>query len=189
MPNVLRPPYSLKIDPNTLADRPELAAQIGIIAALWARVEMWLGVILGDLLSTQPKFGLAMYFAIVSTSARADTIAAAAAERLDATAMAEFEKLLKSIRARGRERNRIVHSNWGISEKHPDAIVSVATDDQIKFWHISSRNIEDKPGAWEQALWRELKPTAYKMSDFLQTRERLNMLIGDIQEFRKLLPR
>ena len=123
MPSLLRPPYQLNIDPNALANRSELAAQIGIIAALWSRAEMWLGVILGDLLGTEPKFGLAMYFAIISTSARVDTIAAAAAERLDASTMLEFERLVKLIRARARERNRIVHSNWGVSTKHPNAIV------------------------------------------------------------------
>jgi hypothetical protein len=190
MPSLIRPPYQLNIDPNALADRPQLAAQIGIIAALWSRVEMWLGVILGDLLGTETKFGLAMYFAIVSTSARADTIAAAAAERLDAPMMLEFEKLLKIIRTRARERNRIVHSNWGISLKHPNAIVSVATDDQIRFWHITSQNLEDRAtGSWEQTIWRQLRPTAYRMADFLETIKRVNELIDTLQDFRKLIPR
>jgi hypothetical protein len=189
MPSLLRPPYQLNIDPNALANRPELAAQIGIIAALWSRVEMWLGVILGDLLGTQPKFGLAMYFAIISISARVDTIAAAAAERLDASTMLEFERLVKLIRARARERNRIVHSNWGVSSKHPNAIVSVATDDQIRFWHIASQNIEREARVWEQTIWEALKPTAYRMPDFLQIRSRLNELINELQEFRRLIPR
>jgi hypothetical protein len=192
MPSLLRPPYELNIDPNALAKRPELAAQIGIIAALWSRVEMWLGVILGDFLGTEPKFGLAMYFAIVSTSARTDTIAAAATERLDARKMLEFEKLVKTIRARARERNRIVHSNWGISAKHPDAIVSVATDDHIRFWHITSRDFQDSDRStanWENIVWRNLKPTAYRMSDFMDICNRLNELISELQEFRKTIPR
>jgi hypothetical protein len=192
MPSLLRPPYELNIDPNALADRPELAAQIGIIAALWSRVEMWLGVILGDFLGTEPKLGLAMYFAIVSTSARTDTIAAAASERLDATKMLEFEKLLKTIRARARERNRIVHSNWGVSTKHPNAIVSVATDDHVRFWHIASRDFQDTDRStanWEDIVWRNLKPTAYIKSDFQEISKRLNRLINSLQEFRKTIPR
>jgi hypothetical protein len=68
MPQPLRPPYQLNIDPETLNERPELAAQIGIIAALWSRVEMWLGILMGDLLGAEARYGLAMYYAIVSTS-------------------------------------------------------------------------------------------------------------------------
>jgi hypothetical protein len=66
MPQPLRPPYQLNIDPETLNERPELAAQIGIIAALWSRVEMWLGILMGDLLGAEARYGLAMYYAIVS---------------------------------------------------------------------------------------------------------------------------
>jgi len=192
MPTLLRPPYQLDINPNALAARPDLAAKIGIIAALWSRVEMWLGVILGDLLGTEPKFGLAMYFAIVSTSARMDTIAAVASERLDPAMMIEFEKLLKTIRARARERNRIVHSNWGISKKHSNAIVSVATDDHVRFWHIASREFQDSDRSlsnWEDSIWRSLKPTAYIMADFETIINRLNDLISVLEEFRKTIPR
>ena len=130
MPQPLRPPYQLNINPETLSQRPELAAQIGIIAALWSRIEMWLGILLGDLLGAEARYGLAMYYAIVSTAARMDTIAAAATERIGKSALIEFESLLRAIRSRSRERNAIVHSNWGISLKHPKAIVAVQTDNQ-----------------------------------------------------------
>ena len=93
---------------------------------------MWLGVLLGDLLGAESRYGLAMYYAIVSTSARMDTIAAAATERIGSSSLIEFEKLLRTIRSRARERNTIVHSNWGISLKHPKAIVSVQTESHVR---------------------------------------------------------
>jgi hypothetical protein len=190
MPQPLRPPYQLNINPETLSQRQELAAQIGIIAALWSRVEMWLGILLGDLLGAEARYGLAMYYAIVSTTARMDTIAAAATERIGKSALIEFESLLRTIRSRARERNTIVHSNWGISLKHPKAIVAVHTDNQVRFWHLPEmrreRSIEDplKNEEWENLIWRELKPMAYRMADFEATKNRLSALILQIQEYR-----
>src|SRR5438552_962054 len=110
MPQPLRPPYQLNINPETLGERPELASQIGIIAALWSRLEMWLGILLGDLLGAEARYGLAMYYAIVSTTARMDTIAAAATERIGKDVLVEFELLSRAIRSRARKRNTIVHS-------------------------------------------------------------------------------
>jgi hypothetical protein len=192
MPQPLRPPYQLNIDPETLNERPELAAQIGIIAALWSRVEMWLGILLGDLLGAEARYGLAMYYAIVSTTARMDTIAAVATERIGKTELSEFEKLLRAIRSRARERNAIVHSNWGISLKHPKAIVSVQTDDHVRFWHMpemSRESLEDAMTSdeWERYIWKELKPVAYNIRDFEATINRLKDVILQIQEFRKSL--
>jgi hypothetical protein len=187
MPQPLKPPYELNIDPMTLADRPELAAQIGIIAALWARVEMWLGVILGDLIGTEPRFGLAMYFAIVSTSARMDTLAAVVAERPMSVNPNKFEALIKKVRACARERNRIVHANWGISLKHPNAIIAVSTDDQIRFLHIDSIYPPHWPESreqWDRSIQESLKPMMYRMADFRQTQMRLSKLIDDLQAFR-----
>ncbi len=188
MPQPLKPPYELNIDPSTLADRPELAAQIGIIAALWARVEMWLGVILGDFLGTEPRLGLSMYFAIVSTSARMDTIAAVVAQRPLSVNPDKFEALMKRLRGCAKERNKIVHANWGISDKHTKAIIAVSTDAQIRFMHIESKtyNAEHHSSdVWEQLIEESLRPMAYTMTDFKQTQGRLIKLISDLQEFRK----
>ena len=154
---------------------------------------MWLGILLGDLLGAEARYGLAMYYAIVSTAARMDTIAAAATERIGKSALIEFESLLRAIRSRSRERNAIVHSNWGISLKHPKAIVAVQTDNQVRFWHLPEmrreRSIEDPMtnDEWETLIWRELKPMAYHMADFEAIKNRLSALMLQIQEFRNSL--
>jgi broad specificity phosphatase PhoE len=157
-------------------------------------VEMWLGVLLGDLLGAESRYGLAMYYAIVSTSARMDTIAAAATERIGSSSLIEFEKLLRTIRSRARERNTIVHSNWGISLKHPKAIVSVQTESHVRFWHLPEMRRESRDDAltsdeWERFIWRELKPMTYRMSDFEATKARLRSLITEIKQFRNSVPR
>lgn len=156
------------LDTSRLADRPDLAAQIGIIAALWSQIEFELGRLLGILLGTNIRLGLSMFFAIVSTTARIDAMMAVAAKRLRQDKLREFEAILRKARSIARERNRIVHSKWGISERHPNALVSVATEDHIQFVAVDVREMDENQilKEYEVVVFDKLRPMLYTMTDF-----------------------
>jgi hypothetical protein len=184
MPQPLKPPHRFVMAGVSIQERPTLAARIGIIAAIWAEIEVHLALLFGALSETESRHGLEMYFAIVSTTARIDAMAAVARRCLPVDAMNAFEALLKEVRARARERNRIVHSSWGISLENKDILISVTQEDYVQSFY-NMPHTDEKARAHGEIY---SNPMAYSMTDFSEIERRLMAAQLRIMNFWRMLP-
>jgi hypothetical protein len=126
-------------DPDSVRQRPILAAHIGTIAAMWAQVEVTMGILLSMLLGADAVVGTAMYTSLISEQARLAAMNAAANEKLPTELRDKYLSLMRSIKIPRKARNKVVHGLWAISEKRPDCLVLIDTNKyirQISFMHL-----------------------------------------------------
>lgn len=130
-------------DRNVLLQRPELAARIANIAALWAQAELSLGMLFSQLLQTESVVGTAMYLSLISEQARDAAMQAAAQEKLPEQFKAEFVILASSLRSPRKERNAVVHGLWAISDDKPDSLILIDSRKMVKmFSWVHAGNIK-----------------------------------------------
>jgi hypothetical protein len=112
-------------DPISIRRYPELAGYISDVIATWGHVECSLGVILARMLGGAARPSMAMYTAIVSTSAQMAALQAAAEEVLSPERLELMGALLIVVKRAAAKRNKIAHWIWGISLEVPDALVLI----------------------------------------------------------------
>jgi hypothetical protein len=120
---------------DTLLKRPELAAQIGNIAANWATVEQTIMFLYALLLGTDLPHGsggnptahpvaFQIFSALYALDRRIDLLERLLKDRGKPEEAQDFERRLKPLlRKRFNERSLVVHSVWGICDDYPDALV------------------------------------------------------------------
>jgi hypothetical protein len=153
--------------PHTLTERPDLALHIAIIASLWGTIDDRIARLFVPLIGNCYLTVTAMFFAVASLSARLDILKTAARVRASKELYAELDgSLVPEIRARARERVPIIHGLWGISERHPDAL-------------ISSPSFHERP--------TPRKTLVYKRNDFIEIERRHLLLLDHLDAYNERL--
>jgi hypothetical protein len=107
---------------GVLLQRPRLAAHIAVIAAIGGEIDLWLALVLIEILESEASEAtVAMYLSIINSGVRKEVIRAAANAKLDQSERKELEDLLKL--AKSDTRNDLVHGSWGIASDEPDALL------------------------------------------------------------------
>jgi hypothetical protein len=133
MPNPLRRWVPIEFNADALEQRPKLAVAIARVSTEWADIEVELGLLLGTMLHTGARTGVAMYLALRgSGTIREDVLIAAAAKTLPKNMQLELEVLLDQVGKRGKERNKVVHCLWGTSPKFVDALINCPPDNLVQ---------------------------------------------------------
>ena len=169
---------------NSLAERPILAAHVGIIAALWAHVEYRLALLMALILHIDAEVAMVMYAPVRSEAARLAIIEAIVKDRLSEERLTEFQKLRKRVKSTGDERDKIVHGLWGIPENVKDSLI----------WYDGTKSVEQVSGIISRLARTEKKTykppkrglmTAleYKVSDFIDIEKRIQERIAEIVMF------
>lgn len=122
--------FSANYQSRRILGRPDLAAKIAWIANEWSGVEEFLGALMSVLLSRDrhgyAHQGHAILNALISLPAKLDAINAAARFSLKDNDLSELEKnLLPTIRTRAKERNKVVHAKWGVSNSYPNDLIAI----------------------------------------------------------------
>ncbi len=136
MPQPFKGSYKKDFRTNAMAERPELAKHLGIIASMWSDVELHLGYLLSDILHTEARIGAAMYAAIRAEAARLAAMQAAAEACLNDALLKEFQELKDRVRKTGDQRDDVIHGIWGISDDCPNSIIWIDTRKNIKYFSI-----------------------------------------------------
>jgi hypothetical protein len=190
---------SLDFSPATVEQRPDLATCIARVSTQWVQIETALGLLLAVTLDTNARSGVAMYLSLVSSQAQEAAMLAALEARTSTEIQAEFAGMLKDIRARSRERNKVVHALWGVTPEYPDALINcppsnlvrdVASAMELYYLlmyqgepspeFVSNLRVYRRPDF--EAIWRRLEATEATLGTF--TRK-----VGDFHVRRHALAR
>jgi len=116
----------LRFDPpDIMMARPELGILVAECIAQWAQVECLLGVILAVILETEAQTGLAMFLALTSSNNQMTILSAAAKSKLIAREADLFEAVMTLVRSAAKERHRLAHWCWALSDDLPDALLLI----------------------------------------------------------------
>ena len=108
---------------EVLADRANLSIHIAIIASEWAAIEDVLGILLAEMLSSDPGPTTAAFYAINNLASKCDVLRAVATHQLPDALQKELAEILATTRKRAKERATVVHGQWVVSPKHPKSLL------------------------------------------------------------------
>ena len=165
---------------TSLAERPECAALIGLVANAWAWLEYQLGDLFeiataeiyrsdGHIIRRVSPIAIASFGTLESLSARLGVIEAAL-ELMLPKAVPGFASLTAQIRSCARGRNQVVHSGWGVNEKFPRHVIRMpkgGVDPYIKW------TPKDFQREIDQILAQSALIGAFKMECMILMREKL----------------
>jgi hypothetical protein len=167
---------------KALVERPQLATQIAVIAAIWTRIENGWGVVLAEMLDTEARVGVTMYLALSGSAAQRAVLQAVAEDRLPDELKANFAELLKIQKGPATERNTIVHGQWGGVKGDLKGLILGEGDWGAKATAAINHH-EARP-----SILGPLIPTPtfqrYVERDFVATQTRLLELLGKLDGFR-----
>jgi hypothetical protein len=179
-------------DQNSLAQRPHLAAHVGIIASLWSHVEYRLALLIARILHIDAEVATIMYLPVKSEAARLAIIEAIAKDRLPKELLLEFQTLRKRIGSTGAERDNIVHGLWALPGNGNDSVLWYDATKSVKsvsetISHLARRTEEmrEKSITAKEFLDSVLE---YKEQDFIAIETRIQERIGEIMTFGQKIP-
>jgi hypothetical protein len=139
MPQPLKVGSTVQFVPNTVLDRPDLAAEIGNVCANWNLVEndlmMRYALLMGDYLPKPPGFAPSthpvayqVFDSLNAFGPRVELLEKLFAWRTSEAIVKHFRDAVRpQLRKRFVERSVIAHGVWGTCEKYPDALILVPT--------------------------------------------------------------
>ena len=173
----------IDFSPDALALRPDLAVYIAQVSAVWARIEVSLGFQLAVMLHTEARTGVSMYLALTGSAAQEHVLSAAAEIRLPKELKSEFARLLTTVRARAKERNKIVHGLWSIHPEKTNALINCSPDSLVRdtVGSFSTFLVLGTALPLSEEFVRNLM--VYEAKDFTQVLDRLYSLHHELQDF------
>lgn len=162
MPQPLKVGNSVQFGPNTVLERPELAAEIGNVCGNWNLVEHDLmtlyALLMGDYLPRQAGFeppthpvAYQVFNSLNAFNPRVELLEKLLAWRASEITLKHFrEKIRVNLRKRFTERSVIAHGVWATCNAYPDALILVPTYGQQMIYKqrdfraVSLRIIEDR---------------------------------------------
>src|SRR5688572_12706347 len=142
MPQPHKRSKDAKFATDAIVMRPKLAAHIGSVNAIWARIDFWLALIVAKaaamaqirlmvenkthidevckkLIWQSARLCASMYLSLSGTAARD----AALTEALGQKDAERFEPIFKKVRSIRKRRNKVMHGICGIDPIAPEALI------------------------------------------------------------------
>jgi hypothetical protein len=117
-----------------MAQRPTIAIEIAKAIAEWSHVECLLGVTLAVILETEAQTGLQMFLSLTSSSNQIALVSAAAKAKLTIADEELFSAVMILVRSAAKERHRLAHWSYAISNELPDDLLLVDPADLAPFY-------------------------------------------------------
>lgn len=123
--------------PRTILGRPDLASLIGCICADWSYVEYstasFYSLLMGVYIDIVPGYeppthpvARQIMDALPSNHAKLDLLDRLATWVIkDEDLLADVKSVIKKTRGSSKERNKVAHGVWGVSEAEPDAVILI----------------------------------------------------------------
>lgn len=183
--SIRKKPLTVRMGGDPLLKRPEMAAELGRAIAQWSLVETLLGDMLSTMLSADPKPALAMFSAIVSTTAQRSALEAVASSVLEHDDARNFRAIMRIFSRVGAERNKLAHWVFGIADELPDALLLL----EPKHWRAGTAATITAINAGRASIHKErAKPVwdnayVYKKADIADISDRAMSLARIISLF------
>ncbi|MEP3279380.1 MAG: hypothetical protein ABJN26_25450 [Stappiaceae bacterium] len=125
--------------PQTVLERPQLAALLGAITAEWGTIENLVADIFNIVSLSKPipiaarsKSELAnlIFSHFRNFSSQIELIKSVMKLRVDNEVISEFDQLSREIRSRSKMRNDLVHTKWHVSDDYPEDLIKISG----KYW-------------------------------------------------------
>ena len=113
---------------DSVAERPELAIKIAVVANTWTSIEGHMAYALGAMIGADHRVALAILTKIQTATAKSQMIQAVGKAALDARLQPELENLLRSFNRLAPRRNKVIHGLWGISDAEPAGLLWLPPD-------------------------------------------------------------
>jgi hypothetical protein len=135
------------------------------------------------MLETEAPTGVLMYLALTGSAAQERVLSAVADARLPDTLKARFVNIQKIIRKRAKERNRVVHCLWMVSDDYPDCLVHCPLDAEIQdiAWALHDRMKAKRLHMARPEFLAAL--SLYEKRDFDETEQRIAECAADVITF------
>jgi hypothetical protein len=179
----VRPTASIRLAPDSLDGKPELATLITYIFAQWATIEAEVGMLLIRILGATAEPALAMYSVITSQRIQMLALNAAAKSALSTEQFEVFKAVWSVLEAVQQPRNKLAHWIYGRCAELPDAIL-LADPQSLKQMHTATTLLASgkaKRGEADKAFEVDRKSVfVYRKSD-------LKRIKRDLTEAREML--
>jgi hypothetical protein len=117
------PRAEVLFNPNVLADKPDMAALVCNIFAIWAKIEFELSLLMVRVLGADAAPALAMYAKLNTQNLQMVALEAAAKAALSADEFEVFEAMVSITDSVQTPRNHLAHWIWGGCKERPDLLV------------------------------------------------------------------
>ena len=133
--NKILPNPRVILDTDALNGKPDLAALVVKIFAVWANIERRLSTLLVHLLGTDEVHAHAIFSILQTQALQSKALEAAANSALLPNQLEIFDAALAVISSVQKTRNRLAHWSWGKCIQRPDLLV-LADPEGLKDWDV-----------------------------------------------------
>jgi hypothetical protein len=136
----------IKLDPEALLKKPELAAHIGVVSSYWTELEDELVSLYAYAMRTNPVMAAVAFGRVNSLIARLDMVEIALGFSFSLEAQTYFRKNLRDkISGCSRHRSEVIHSIWTVRDDLPDCLIRTKglTDPKIELWAYTYRDFRE----------------------------------------------
>lgn len=165
-------------------DNPVLTSHIGAIACLWTEVEMSVDTMIITILGTDARVGLFAYHSEDDDVTKMVMLRAVAASHLLESELEHLTSLLRDLRVRREERNKVVRGSWGIAHDFPDEFAWQDPRESVRqFADITALvhgALANNPANDDHARHRVM---LYSLADFQDIESSLETLRGQFSIF------
>jgi hypothetical protein len=169
---------------TAIKQRPELAARVGLVVAMWATIELRLSELLSYMLHADARVGATLFTAITSEGGRLAMTKAIAQERLSVGQLTEYDALQKRIRKVGGYRDAMCHGIWCVSDARPDTLILLDSRSVAQFFAHKTAHEAQMPTAPEMDL-PDYSASEYGDTEFSFVESEIRALAGDLIDFEK----
>jgi hypothetical protein len=179
--NKILPNPRVILDTDVLQDKPELAALVVKIFAVWANIERRLSVLLVHLLGADQVHAHAIFSILQTQGLQTKAMEAAAKSALSSDDLEMFNAYLTVTNAVQKTRNRLAHWSWGKCQQRPDLLV-LGDPDSLKERdvRVAAHVQTSRPGG---SLYELAQTGLFDLSRFYgYTKEDLEREVRDLLE-------
>ena len=148
--------------PKVILERPRLAALLGAITAVWGDVDNLFSDIFN--LITFAKFipvgahsrstlsSAVFDQSFTSYAAKIEVIKRVVAIRYPKKFHDEFDELTTDLRAKAKERNRLIHGAWQVCDKYPTDLIRIRDEKWIRYTERDFNDVLERSVLTRNAL-------------------------------------
>lgn len=120
--NRIVPNPTVRLHRDALADKPEMAALVTEIFAIWSSIEADLSTLLAKILGTSESPAFAIYSVLTAQHLQSKALEAAARAALAPDQYDVFLAAMTVVQSAQSPRNRLAHWLWGTCAERPDLL-------------------------------------------------------------------
>ena len=116
---------TIRLDPNAITERPEVAARIAQCIACFSRVETTMSALFINILGVNMSKGAALYANLNSANNKDSALRSLALAALTDRELLAFEAVIKVVKTHQKTRDKLAHWYWGVCDELKDGLILI----------------------------------------------------------------